>query len=60
MTGGGGERFLKIRALTAWEFRFVEDILTNDDSMTDRIKSLMSYKGVCRTSLATLGLLNIW
>ena len=40
-------------ALTVWELRFVEDIFTKDDSLTQ----LTSNGGVCRTAQATTGLL---
>ena len=42
-------------AHTVWEWRCLEDISTKDQLLNH----LMSDKGVCRTALATPGLLNI-
>ena len=45
-------------ALTAWEWKFVEDIFTKDHWLK-LINELMNEEGVCRTAPATLGLLMI-
>ena len=43
----------RILALTAWEWRSFKDIFTKDDSLSD----LINHDGVCRTALATPGML---
>ena len=59
MTGEGKWTFsqtVSSLALTVWEWRFVEDILTSHDYLNE----LINDEGVYRTALATLGLLIIY
>ena len=37
-------------AFTVWEWRFVEDVFTKDESLTDWMNELISDKAVCRTA----------
>ena len=47
-------------ALMVWELRFFEDLEENDQSVTEIMNELIIDKAVCRTALATLGLLVIY
>ena len=38
-----------------WDLWYIEDLEEKDESISE----LINYKGVCRTALATPGLLNI-
>ena len=56
VTGGGRWTFsqnVTSLALTAWEWRFVEDLKEKGKGVSD----FMTYKGVCRAAPATPGLL---
>ena len=42
-----------------WERQCFEVIFTKDDSLNELINQLMSNGGVCKTALASPGLINI-
>ena len=42
-----------------WDFKCLEDLEEKDESVSQLVNHLIRNKAVCRTSPATLGLLNI-